>query len=101
MRHSTWEPDYHSENKELKAENESLKQKLKSINMGKKLYFVVESSYGDGATAELSGCMEWIKGDMEANFENSSRMPPDDQPQYTLTPKWLTDKEYEDLPEAD
>ena len=69
--------------------------------MEKKLYYLVRSSYGESVTAHLSGCMEWIKGDMEANFQDSINLPEDDRPQYTLDPVWLTDEEYEALPDAD
>ncbi len=66
--------------------------------MEKKLYYQLETAGGEGGTMELSGCMEWIKGDMEANYP----YPADLEQQvefYTLTPIWLTDAEYDALPE--
>jgi hypothetical protein len=68
--------------------------------MRKKLFFVV-SNGDDSATAELSGCMEWIKGDLEANWPNAESDPEEDRPQYTLDPVWLTDEEFNNLPEAE
>ncbi len=64
----------------------------------KELFFTI--SNGDSsATAELSGCIEWMKGDMDANFKDAKEG--DDVPEYTLTPIWLTVDEYNNLPEAD
>lgn len=61
--------------------------------MEKKLYF--ELNDGDSVSVmELSGCMEWIKAGTERLIS-----PDTDDLQYTLTPVWLTDKEFNDLPE--
>jgi hypothetical protein len=42
----------------------------------------------------LEDCIEWIKSDMEGLDENSKDI------EYTITPIWMTEKEYEKLPEA-
>lgn len=61
--------------------------------MEKKLYYQLS----DGADAsnivmELSGAMEWIKND---------EIKEGDEVEYTLIPIWLTDEEYDNLPDAD
>lgn len=67
--------------------------------MEKKLFYVVDN--GDAScTAELSGCLAWMDGDMEAN-EYREQTPPDDLPTYTFSPVWMTDEEYDKLPEAE
>lgn len=60
--------------------------------MEKKLYFKL-SDNGDvsGIVMDLSDVMEWIKND---EFDEG------DQVEYTLIPVWLTDDEFENLPEA-
>ena len=65
----------------------------------KKLYYALDNGEGEGGTMELSGCMEWIKGDMESNYPDGQKMPEDELPSYTLTPVWMTDEEYEELPD--
>lgn len=40
---------------------------------------------------KLSTCIEWIKADEDTE---------DDEREYTLKPIWLTEDEYENLPEA-
>jgi len=45
---------------------------------------------------ELSGCMAWIEEDMRGVTSNED----EDQREYTITPIWLTDKEFNNLPEA-
>jgi len=44
---------------------------------------------------ELSGVMAWIQGDEE------EVTPEDDERYYTIVPIWLTDEEFDNLPEAD
>ena len=63
----------------------------------KKLYYSLDDGGGEGGIMELSGCLEWINGDMEANYDGVTN--PDELPEYTLTPIWLTDAEYDALPE--
>lgn len=65
----------------------------------KKLYFRLDNSEGEGGIMELSGCMEWIKGDLAANYPDAENMPEDERPEYTLTPVWITDEEYDALPD--
>jgi Mg2+/Co2+ transporter CorC len=75
--------------------------KLKKDNQMNKrhLYYVLDNGYGEGGVMGLSDCMEWIKGDMEANFPDAKNMPEDELPNYTLTPIWYTDEDYEALPD--
>lgn len=60
----------------------------------KKLYFSLHSEDGLEGTMELSGVMEFIKND-------TAELNPADaeQRQYTMYPVFLTDKEYNELPE--
>lgn len=67
--------------------------------MEKRLYYTLSDRDGEGGTMELSGCMEWIRGDMASNYIGSENCLPEDLPEYTLTPVWMTDEEYEALPE--
>jgi hypothetical protein len=65
----------------------------------KKLYYQLS----DGAEVskivmELSGAMTWIEEDMK---EYPPETPKEDLPEYTITPVWLTDEEFENLPEAE
>jgi hypothetical protein len=65
--------------------------------MDKKLYYQL-SDGGDysGVTMELSGIMSWIEGDQENCAEGN-----EDMLEYTITPIWLTDEEFNNLPEAE
>ena len=67
--------------------------------MEKKLYYELDNGEGEGGVMELSGCIAWIEGDMAANYPDAENMSSDDLPNYTLTPVWYTDEEYEALPE--
>lgn len=61
--------------------------------MDKKLYFKLDN--GDSCvTMELSGCMAWIEGDGLTEITS-------EDVQYTLTPIWMTEEEFNNLPEAD
>ncbi len=64
--------------------------------MGKKLYYKL-SDNADVCeiVMDLSGCMAWIEADMENVKEG------DDEKEFTITPIWMTDKAYANLPEAD
>lgn len=64
--------------------------------MGKKLYYQL-SDGGDywNVTMELSGIMAWIEGDQDNCKEG------DDMPEYTITPVWMTEEEFNNLPEAE
>lgn len=64
--------------------------------MQEKLFFQLS----DGADAchivmELSGCVAWIEADIEFAVDNN-----DEVKEYTLTPVYLTEEEFENLPEA-
>lgn len=65
----------------------------------KKLYYQLS----DGADVskvvmELSGAMTWIEEGMK---DYSADTPKDELPEWTLEPIWLTDEEYEEMPEAE
>jgi hypothetical protein len=61
--------------------------------MEKKLYFKL-SDNGDvsNVVLALDGCMEWIKND---EFLEG------DDVEYTLVPVWMTEEEFDNLPEAE
>lgn len=64
--------------------------------MEKKLYFKLSDGVdASNIVMELSGCMEWIKGDVDGIIQSDS-----EDYEYTLVPVWLTDKEFNNLPEA-
>lgn len=63
--------------------------------MEKKLFYTIDN--GDTAmTAHLDACMEVIKAESPANQSSDDNLN-----QWTITPVWLTDEEFESLPEAD
>jgi hypothetical protein len=64
--------------------------------MKKQLFWLVESN-GDLSTTcgTLQQAMEEIEGDMEFLGKEDSK-----EAQYTITPTWMTEKQYEELPEA-
>lgn len=63
--------------------------------MEKKLFYTIDN--GDTAmTAHLDACMEVIKAESPSKSD-----PGTDDIQWTITPVWLTDEEFESLPEAD
>ena len=64
--------------------------------MEKKLCF--EFSDNDNVSRivlDLPGVVAWIEGDLEGLKESDT-----EDYEYTIKPIWLTDEEYEDLPEA-
>jgi hypothetical protein len=68
---------------------------LKSKKPAKKYAYYDYSNGEDRAVLDLSGVMAWIKEDMLTVTHT------DDQPEFTITPVWLTRKEYRELPEID
>jgi hypothetical protein len=62
--------------------------------MEKNLKYKLGKSDGEGVVSSLWGCLHWIEGDMAANYT-----PADELPTYTLTPMWLTEKEFLSLVE--
>lgn len=63
--------------------------------MEKKLYFeLADNADTGGVILKLSGAMAWIEGDIDNQGEGS-------EIQYTLTPVWMADEEFENLPESD
>ena len=44
---------------------------------------------------DLKGCMAWIEGDMEMVTEG------DDDREYIISPVWMTQRQFNNLPEAD
>jgi hypothetical protein len=68
--------------------------------MEKKLYFKLSDSGDVGnVVLALDGCMEWIKNDTD-NY-NHEIMEEKDFPEYTLVPVWMTEEEFDNLPEAE
>lgn len=64
--------------------------------MEKKLYYELSDNADvSKIVMELSGCMAWIEGDMAGVTEKD-----DDEREYTITPVWMTDDEFANLPEA-
>jgi len=62
----------------------------------KKLYYQLSDSADvSNVVMELSGVMSWIEGDMEG-FNHET----DEPRQYIIEPIWLTDEEFDNLPEA-
>jgi hypothetical protein len=63
----------------------------------KKLYWQL-SDNGDvsNVTLTLEAAFEWIKNEVESVIPSDS-----ENYEYTLNPVWLTDEEFEALPEAD
>lgn len=65
----------------------------------KKLYYQLSDGADvSKAVMELSGAMTWIEEGMK---EFSSDMRQDELPEYTLTPVWMTDEEFNNLPEGE
>lgn len=64
--------------------------------MDKKLYWLVESNGDLSVTCTADAIKDLIEGDLE-NTPSDER----EDVEYTITPVWLTDEEYENLPEAD
>lgn len=65
--------------------------------MQKKLYWLVESNADLSVTCkELPTCTDLIKEDFEETEAEEK-----EQAEYTITPVWYTDEEYQELGEAD
>jgi hypothetical protein len=63
--------------------------------MAKKLYYQLSDNADvSKIVMELSDCMTWIEEDMNGVSEG------EDEREFTITPIWLTDEEFENLPEA-
>lgn len=68
----------------------------------KKLYYRLEADDYNVIMTDLEGCFAWLTtscGDIEK--ENLFDTKEEDMPEYTITPVWMTDEEYSNLPEAD
>lgn len=64
--------------------------------MEKKLYYQLSDGADySGVTMELSGIMAWIDGD-KTNYKEGDEMP-----EYTITPVWMTEEEFDNLHEAE
>lgn len=62
----------------------------------KKLFFALsDNTDGDRGTMTLDGAFAWIKADTEKASQEDLEV------EYTLIPVWLTDEEYDALPEMD
>ena len=69
--------------------------------MEKKLYYRLEAD-DYNVIMDLEGCFEWIRtscGDIER--ENLFDTKEEDMPQYIISPVWMTEEEFNNLPEAD
>lgn len=65
--------------------------------MEKKVYWLVSSNYDlSNHVADLETAMELIKGDFDYQDEGGRI-----EVEYTIRPVWITEDEYEQLPEAD
>ncbi len=62
--------------------------------MEKKLYYEVSNNVDVNITMTLEDCFEWIASDMEGLDENSNDV------EYLIRPIWLTQDEFNNLPEA-
>lgn len=63
----------------------------------KKLYFQLSDGADySGVTMDLSGVTTWIEGDAD-NYKEDE----EDMPEYTITPVWMTEEEFDNLPEAE
>lgn len=64
--------------------------------MKKKLFYQLSDGMDvSKIVMDLSDCMEWIKTDMEGKTEEET-----EDYEYTITPIWMTEDEFENLPEA-
>lgn len=63
--------------------------------MEKKLYYVIDNG-GREVTAHLDSIIDIIKAESPSKSD-----PGTDDIQWTITPVWLTDEEFENLPEAE
>jgi hypothetical protein len=64
--------------------------------MEKKLYYIIDN--GDSSyTMELDGCVELIKGESE----DIKKEGDEKDVQWIMEPIWLTDEEFDNLPEAE
>lgn len=67
--------------------------------MEKKLYYQLSDNADvSKIVMELSGVMTWIEEDMK---EFPPETPEDELPEYTITPIWLTDEEFDNLPDGE
>jgi hypothetical protein len=67
--------------------------------MEKKLYYQLSDNADvSKIVMELSGAMTWIEEEMK---EHTPATPEDDLPEFTITPIWLTDEEFNNLPESE
>lgn len=63
----------------------------------KKLYYRIDD--GDYCLVmELDGCMEYIKNSMQGMNEEETLK---DEPCFTISPEWMTEEEFDALPEAE
>lgn len=68
----------------------------------KKLFYRLEADDYNVIMIELSECFEWIKSscsDIHKDYEQT--VAEEDMPQYKITPIWMTQEEFESLPEAE
>lgn len=64
--------------------------------MEKKLYYKFSDGMDyENIVMELSGVMSWIEGDSD-NYKEGDEMP-----QYTIEPVWMTEEEFNNIPESE
>jgi hypothetical protein len=64
--------------------------------MDKQLYYTLDDGADYNITMTLKDCMDWIKNDTEGRTEIETA-----EMQYTITPIWMTQEEFESLPEVE
>ena len=65
--------------------------------MQKKLYYQLSDGMDvSKIVMGLSGVVAWIEGDMEGKTEEET-----EDYEYTITPVWMTEEEFKNLPEAE
>lgn len=70
----------------------------------KKLFYKLEADDYDVTFPELDSCFEWIRCSCESvakDGEPEKGTLEEDMPVYSITPVWMTQEEFESLPEAE
>lgn len=73
-----------------------LNSNLNNRNMKQLYYQLSDNADVSKIVLDLSGCMAWIESDLEGLSEKDM-----EDYQYTITPIWLTEEEYNNLPEIE
>lgn len=68
----------------------------------KKLFYQLEADDYEVISVNLDELYAWIRNSCEdIARENKSEVLEKDMPTYVITPVWMTDEEYNQLPEAE